>query len=126
VLNYALGQWVSGLGTSYHHIIVAAGGRNAAAEADIVGFAQVGVETVVKLNPEYLVVPTGSKSMECKPRLLAMPALREVIAIRKKQFIELPVKYLDAVSHYIVDAVEETARQLYPDRFGDDETPSRS
>jgi len=118
VLNYVPGGWVCGKGTTYHDIILAAGGRDAAAEADIEGFRRVSLEKVIEIDPDYFLVTSGVGGMSASEQVLTRnPALHGLRAVQGKRFVRVRDSLASSVSHYVVQAVEVVARQLYPDKF---------
>ncbi len=80
-------------------------------------------EVLVHLNPDVFMVPAwnydGNHDPDMMAReLLANPAYKETKAVRDKAVVKIPAAHVLSLSQYIVDAVEDLARALYPDRFG--------
>ncbi|MDA0367063.1 MAG: ABC transporter substrate-binding protein [Proteobacteria bacterium] len=69
--------FTSGPGTLVHEVLTAAGLRNVAAELGVQGYGQVGLEEIVRADPEIIVVNQPSiQSPSLARDVLAHPALR--------------------------------------------------
>lgn len=100
-------------------LIEAAGGRNVLGDVRQ-SWTQVGWETVVARNPEFIViVDYGPITARQKIQfLLDNPALASVAAIRSHRFIVLPYDAATPGIHN-AEAVETIAHALHPDAFPD-------
>ncbi len=118
VLSYSPGGWTAGSETSFHEMVVLAGGRNLAAEAGVKGHKKLSLETIVTLDPEIIILsawqPEASDFLET---FRNRPALGRLSAIQNKRVYVLPEKYLTTVSQYIVDATVALARLIHPGLF---------
>ena len=111
---------VSGGGTTGSDIIEAAGGVNAAARDGIDGFKTISVESVLAMNPDFILIPQdGDGAVKLRADLLADPVLATVPAIVNEQIhLVHPPNYI-VLSHWTVRGVERTAQLLYPEQFTD-------
>jgi len=108
--------WVAGRNTTLTGILEAAGALNAAAEAGIEGHTQMSIEKVLTMDPDYLLVMTGSGAMGPQEGgLLSHPGMAGLRAVREKRLLVVDANLLSCVSHHVVKAVEEIARQLRPE-----------
>ncbi len=116
--NFGNGYAV-GVGGSQDEIIKAAGGTNAAAELNLVGPSPITFEQIVKLDPDALAVcgEAGMESPQAKI-LFSEPALANLRAVKTRRIAVVPSRYFDALSPYVVDAVEILAEQFYPELRG--------
>ena len=111
---------IAGDGTTGSDIIVAAGGVNAAAAEGIDGFKTISVESILAMNPDFILIPQdGEGAVQLRADLLADPVLATVPAVVNGQIhLVHPPNYI-VLSHWTVRGVERTAQLLYPDRFAD-------
>ncbi|MBX5436559.1 MAG: ABC transporter substrate-binding protein [Alicyclobacillaceae bacterium] len=110
VLDYSSYGYVAGKGTTVNDIIVRAGARNAAAAVN--GWQKVTDEQVVKMNPDVIIDSSDDKGFVAK--LMNNPALSTVSAIRNHRVYLIKSADLSSVSQYIVNAVRDLERVLYP------------
>ena len=95
-----------------------AGARPALAPAQ--DWPNVSLEAVIRAAPEYLIFSSDdrAKALQQIAGLRNQPGWRTLAAVRANRIIVLP----EAISHpspRLVDAIEELARALYPERFGE-------
>ena len=111
---------VSGGGTTGSDIIEAAGGVNAAARDGIDGFKTISVESILAMNPDFILIPQdGDGAVKLRADLLADPVLATVPAIVNGQIhLVHPPNYI-VLSHWTVRGVERTAQLLFPEQFTD-------
>ena len=111
---------ISGGGTTGSAIIEAAGGVNAAARDGIDGFKTISVESILAMNPDFILIPQdGEGAAKLRDDLLADPVLATVPAVVNAQIhLVHPPNYI-VLSHWTVRGVERTAQLLYPERFAD-------
>ena len=111
---------ISGGGTTGSDIIEAAGGVNAAARDGIDGFKTISVESILAMNPDFILIPQdGEGAAKLRDDLLADPVLATVPAVVNAQIhLVHPPNYI-VLSHWTVRGVERTAQLLYPERFAD-------
>ena len=110
-----------GQGTIQDGIIRAAGGINVAAEAGIEGGQEISLEVIVEYAPEYIFIYSGFEGeVEDKMKeLTAHPALVNVPAIRDNRIIGVSWPYFNTLSHWNIRGIEELAKVLWPQDFGD-------
>lgn len=106
------GGFVAGKGTFLHEIILAAGGRNVAAEANITGYAKISVEVIVTRDPEWLILNEGL------PRSgIQMYAYNHTTAGRQEQIIRVNPNYANQPGPRVVLAVETIVKGLHPEAY---------
>jgi iron complex transport system substrate-binding protein len=106
-LYLASGNFTTGAGTSIHEILIAAGLKNAAAEAGISGHVKIASEQIAQIDPDVILIPTGYERYRGFRRLLENDAqLFAVRAIREKRIVEVSARSLLTVSHHVADAVD--------------------
>jgi iron complex transport system substrate-binding protein len=107
--------YVSGGGSTGDGIIRRAGAINVAAENNISGTKQISLESIIRLNPDYIIL---TDSVEANPKgfeqITANPALAEVPAIKNKKYFGVKGTYLGTLSHWNIRGIEELAKILYP------------
>ena len=122
MLGY-LSKWTGGSGTSNEDIINRAGGINLPGRA-FEEFQEIGIEGIVDMNPEVLVLSSDEvRENDAMNVLLDNPALLLVDAISNNQVYGIERKYLYNLSHWRVRGVEEVAKILYPEKFAGVEFP---
>ena len=122
MLGY-LSKWTGGSETSNEDIINRAGGVNLPGRA-FEGFQEIGVEGIVDMNPQILVLSADEvRKNDAMNVLLDNPALLLVDAISNRQVYGVERKYLYNLSHWRVRGVEEVAKILWPDKFTGVEFP---
>lgn len=101
-----------GPGMSIHDIIEMAGGRNVAAEHGITGWATIDAETVLQMNPDVLVTPTGEALVD---QFLSDPVLQAVSAVRTGRVYY--IEHMEALNEHFILAIEQLAKTLHPEAF---------
>ena len=111
---------ISGGGTTGSAIMEAAGGVNAAARDGIDGFQKISVESILAMNPDFILIPQdGEGAAKLRDDLMNDPVLATVPSVVNGQIhIVHPPNYI-VLSHWTVRGVERTAQILFPDRFAD-------
>ena len=99
-----------------------AGFRNGVAIImDETGRYPISKEQVVALNPDIFLMPAWSADHQdaeaYRKDLLSDPAYRDVKAVRNGRLFKVEDRYRYSSSQYIVDAVEQLAKTVYPERF---------
>jgi len=107
-------NWIAGCQTTLDDMITRAGGVNAACAAGLDGWKQVDAETLLTIDPDVIVF----SSWVDIPAWQADPAMQTLAAVRDGRAIAGNDAHLSAVSHYIVDGVEDLFAILYPERAG--------
>ncbi|MFN8533317.1 MAG: ABC transporter substrate-binding protein [Dehalococcoidia bacterium] len=116
LLVTGVGYAVAGDGALRHATILRAGGRNAAAEAGIQGDKNIGLETIVAIDPD-IIVTTDDEAGSLARQLRESPALADLSAVKRGRVIALPMPRLAALSHFQVLGIEDLARVLHPTAF---------
>jgi len=103
----------SGGGTTGSDIIEAAGGVNAAARDGIDGFQKISVESILAMNPDFILIPQdGEGAVNLRDDLMNDPVLATVPSVVNGQIhIVHPPNYI-VLSHWTVRGVERTAAVL--------------
>ena len=106
---------ISGGGTTGSDIIEAAGGVNAAARDGIDGFQKISVESILAMNPDFILIPQdGEGAAKLRDDLMNDPVLATVPSVVNGQIhIVHPPNYI-VLSHWTVRGVERTAGILFP------------
>lgn len=99
LLYYDRMGFVAGRHTLFDSLCHMLGVRNAASEHDVAFFKQVGYETVLKWNPDIIVVPADSG---LEQRLTGQPILTMSAAVQNHRIYAIPEYYLTASSQFIV------------------------
>ncbi len=108
-LNYFY-TYTSGSNTFIGDVMTTAGLTNGAAEANITGFAPINTETVVEMNPEYIIVPTGATVPDTE-------AWNSTTAVQEGNIIEVNSNYLQQPAPRSVDAAETIMQAVHPEAF---------
>ena len=108
-LNFFYG-YTSGSNTFIDDVMTASGLRNGAAAANVSGFAQINDETVVSMNPEYVVAPEESP-------VPANEAWNSTTAIREGNVVRVNTNYLQQPAPRSVDAAETIMQAVHPEAY---------
>jgi iron complex transport system substrate-binding protein len=111
VLYMAAEGWAAGSATTVDDIITHAGGVNAASMLN--DWNQISPEKVVEFNPDAVILSTYVPDQDFVKNL----AYKDLAAIKNNKVAALSDAHLSATSQYIVLAVEDVAKVLYPDLF---------
>lgn len=118
VLYYDPPTYTMGRGTLIGEILARAGGANVVDALGIVGPGQIGLETVLGLEPDAIVVPRYADNGSRVDELRANPIWQQVPAVRAGRVHEIPGAWIATVSHHAARGLSRVARVLHPDRFG--------
>lgn len=113
--NYGSAGTCAGAGTSYDLVIGLAGARNVAAEAGHRGFAELGHEELLTLDPDWIVVgarPDDPSRSVTADHLRGDTVLRELRAVREERVVVVPADLFNTSSHYLVEAAEVLVDEL--------------
>jgi len=93
---------------------------SAAARDGIDGFQKISVESILAMNPDFILIPQdGEGAVNLRDDLMNDPVLATVPSVVNGQIhIVHPPNYI-VLSHWTVRGVERTAEILFPDRFAD-------
>ena len=120
ITRYSDSISISGGGTSGSGILEAAGSVNAAERDGIDGFQKISVESVLAMNPDFIVIPQdGEGAVSLRDDLLNDPVLTDVPAIVNGEVHIVDAPKFITLSHWNVRGIEITAEILFPDRFSD-------
>jgi len=111
VLYLAAENWAAGSATTVDDIITHAGGVNAASMLN--DWNQISPEKVVELNPDVVILSPYVTDAD----FLKNPAYKDLAAIKNNRVAAPTDAHLSATSQYIVLAVQDLAKVLYPDLF---------
>lgn len=101
--------WVAGSKTTSDDIITHAGGINAAAGLN--DWNQLSPEKIIELNPDVVILSPYVGDQD----FLKNPAYKGMAAIKNNRVAAITDAHMSATSQYIVLAVEDVAKLLYPD-----------
>lgn len=113
VLYWASG-FTSGAKTPFDAIIACGGGVNAAALAGITGITNMGAERAYTMDPDWLLIGSGTSTAK---EIHAHPLLSRMRAVKAGHVVEMPTELLVALDHYAAGACEFMARSLHKERF---------
>ncbi|GLH73471.1 ABC transporter substrate-binding protein [Geothrix limicola] len=116
VLCPSIYGYTAGRGTTFQDICDHTGALNVAAEAGLVGHMPTPAERVLTWNPEVLVVSGRSCEEGLAPYRERIP-YRSLPALRQSRCALLPRNLMSCVTHRRVEAYEQLARALHPERF---------
>jgi len=99
LLYYDRMGFVAGKHTLFDALCRRLGVKNAASEHGLSFFKQIGYETVLKWNPDIIVVPADSG---LKERLSGQPILAMADAVQQQRIYAIPEYYLTASSQFVI------------------------
>ena len=122
VVQYSLMGGSGGKGTIFDDVCKYAGVKNGAAMAGLEMNDMLPKEQLIKVNPDILLMPTWDYTGKTDLNKYAAdiqndPALQSVKAIRRQQLVQIPERYLNCTSQYIVSGVKGLACYAYPQYF---------
>ena len=126
--QYGDSLWTAGSGTTQGSLIVAAGGVNAAAEHDVEGNQTIGLEAVIAMAPDVIIIPQPAAygAEEFRQSLFNEEALSEVPAIQNETVYIVESKHFTTLSYWNIRGAEDLARILWPEDFPDPPDPAFS
>lgn len=109
-------------GTTFADICNYAEVKNVVAEYDLPPNAAFSEETLIRLNPGLLVIPSWKYDNEQDPskmreEILQNRAYQSVNAVKNKRVVQLRDTYLYSTTHYIVYAIRDLVEAAYPEKF---------
>lgn len=115
VLGYSEDRVLSGKNTLFDAMVTAVGGVNVAAEAGLTDWPQVGVEALLTLRPDVLVV-TGDpkKADEYLREVRAAPGWQEMAAVKAGRIVVIPGAEIAAVSQHVLKALQKLQAGIEP------------
>lgn len=118
VLYYSQGGYTAGRDTLVDEKIRRAGGLNVVAEAGVTGPRHLGVDLLVTLDPDLIVLPKYAPGPDAVVRrMVGGPAWHDVRAVREGKVHVVDAKLLTAVSPDGVEGVEALARIFHAEAF---------
>jgi iron complex transport system substrate-binding protein len=117
VLYYDPPTYTMGRGTLVAEILARAGGANVAEELGMVGPGEIGLETVLALEPEVIVMPHYADNDSALKTLAASAVWRQVPAVRAGRVYEIPGAWIATVSQHAAQGLARVARVLHPAAF---------
>ena len=118
VLYYDPPTYTMGSGTLVGEILTRAGGTNVVEELGIVGPGQIGIETVLALEPEAIIMPNYADNTSTLRALGGDAIWRRVPAVRAGRVHQIPGSWIATVSHHAAQGLSRVARLLHPEAFG--------
>jgi iron complex transport system substrate-binding protein len=110
VLYYDEGGYVPGASSNFDSICKIIGAVNVGAEQGIKSWSQIDYETLLKWNPDVIIVPGRSKLKEL---LVSNRLLSHSRAIKNGSVYDAPSVYLRASSHYMLLSADFLAGLIY-------------
>lgn len=115
-------------GTLFSEVLAMAHVKDGAARYDVPKGtnAYLSLEILPEINPDVILLPVwkvkaGDDEKEFAREIMENPAYREVKAVKNGRLIPFPEKYKYVMSQHITDAMEASARAVYPELFEDAE-----
>lgn len=115
-------------GTLFSEVLAMAHVKDGAARYDVPKGtnAYLSLEILPEIDPDVILLPvwkvkTGDDEKEFAREIMENPAYRDVKAVKNGRLIPFPEKYKYVMSQHITDAMEASARAVYPELFEDAE-----
>lgn len=114
-------------GTLFSEVLAMAHVKDGAARYDVPKGtnAYLSMEILPEINPDVILMPvwkvkTGDDEEAFAREIMENPAYRDVKAVKNGKLVPFPEKYKYVMSQHITDAVEASARAVYPELFDRD------
>lgn len=122
MLDYSEMGSTSGAGTNTDDTLTRAGVVNAASRAGLSGWPTINKENIVEWDPDVILLPSWYYDQKntldgMKATLKGDKSLAGVKAIKNDRLVTVPYPHMSAISQYVVLAVEDMAKEVYPDLF---------
>lgn len=114
LLFYDEGGYVPGKFSNFNSICRMIGAENLGASEGIFSWSQIDYETLLKWDPDIIIVPEGSR---LKAQLTANAVLAYARAIKTDKVFEMPYLYLNAGSQFMVLSANLLAGFVYEQAF---------
>ena len=114
LLYYDIGGYIPGVASNFTSLCELVGAVNVGAEQGIKSWKQVDHETLLKWDPEIIIVPLESK---LEQRLKADPLLRHARAVKDDRILTIPGLYLRINSQFLLLGANLLAGIVYPNEF---------
>lgn len=115
-------------GTLFSEVLAMAHVKDGAARYDVPKGtnAYLSLEILPEIDPDVILLPVwkvkaGDDEKEFAREIMENPAYRDVKAVKSGRLIPFPEKYKYVMSQHITDAMEASARAVYPELFEDAE-----
>lgn len=83
------------------------------------GYPQMSEEAVIELNPDIILVTYGAYVEDAPAQVMDRDGWQDVTAIKEKQVYEVNEDLVSRTGPRIVEGVEELAKSIYPEVFGE-------
>jgi iron complex transport system substrate-binding protein len=110
VLYYDEGGYVPGASSNFNSICGIIGAVNVGAEQGVKSWSRIDYETLLKWNPDVIIVPGRSRLREL---LMSNRMLSHARAIKSGSVYAIPAVYLRAASHYMLLSADLLAGVIY-------------
>ena len=110
VLYYDEGGYIPGMSSNFNSICAIINVVNVGAEQGIKSWSQIDNETLLKWDPDIIVVPEGSN---LKTQLMSNKVLTHARAVKNKKVFYMPGRYLRVDSQYMVLSANLLAGIVY-------------
>jgi iron complex transport system substrate-binding protein len=117
VLYYDPPAYTMGAGTLVDELLTRAGGRNVAVELGIRGPGEIGVEALLGLEPEAIILPRYGDNAPALGLLANEAVWRRLPAVVAGRVYEIPGAWINTVSHHAARGLGRVARLLHPTAF---------
>lgn len=98
---------LAGKNTIFDDMITAAGARNALTKLNANGWSTISSETLVGLNPDFIVSSESNGGLDMvKSNLQKQPCCKHMQAVKAGNLIVIPERLLSSASHYVGDTVQ--------------------
>lgn len=111
-------------GTLFSEVLAMAHVKDGAARYDVPKGtnAYLSLEILPEIDPDVILLPVwkvkaGDDEKEFAREIMENPAYRDVKAVKNGRLIPFPEKYKYVMSQHITDAIEASARAVYPELF---------
>lgn len=112
--------WTFGPGSFGNDLLVMAGGRNIA-EDTAAAYVNISSEYIVGRNPEIIIFTVGYTTDTTVEDIMRRPGFDTTDAVRNNKIYTICDDILSRPGPRIVDALEELARIIHPELFGESE-----
>jgi iron complex transport system substrate-binding protein len=120
VLYYEPGGVTYGPGSTVDEIITLAGGINVIGEADLGPYPLISAEYVLTVDPDVILLGAGFASTDDPLAWFTDdPVFSGLRAVQNGRVYAMSDAHMTNVSQYVVLGVEDVARALYPQAFGE-------
>ena len=114
LLYYDMGGYIPGLTSNFTSLCKLVGAINVGAEQGINSWRQIDHETLLKWDPDIIIVPLESKLGD---NLQKDPLLRHSRALKNGKLMPIPGLYLRTNSQFLLLSANLLAGIIYPDAY---------